>query len=114
GGGARERGAAGEADRAEGVLLDQRGLRAGRAEAARAAVLGDPVPGAEPVEEPVRQPRLPAQGDPADLTGEAPAVRGEVYGRGCEGEAGSAAADRRVDRHRGSRARPCHDRTAAG
>src|SRR5207253_9308869 len=52
-----------------GVLLDRRGVSAHRPEAARAAVLGEPVPLPEPRQEPVRQPGVSAARDRADHAG---------------------------------------------
>jgi glycerol-3-phosphate dehydrogenase (NAD(P)+) len=64
-----------------GVLLDRRGLHAHRPQAARAALLGEPVPVPQSGQEPLGQPRLPAARDRAHHAGQAPAVHREVHHR---------------------------------
>src|SRR5256886_3238086 len=81
-----------------GVLLDRRSVSADGLEAARAAVLGKPVPLLESRQEPFRQPGVPAARDRADHARQAPALHREIHDRG------GAPEDRAVSAQRGAQA----------
>jgi hypothetical protein len=77
-----------------GVLLHRRRVRAHRAQAARAALLGEPVQVPQPVQEPLGQPRLHAARSGADPAREAPAVHEKYTIEGAR---------QKVEEHRGRR-----------
>ena len=72
----------------------RRGLRAHRPQAARAALLGKPVPLSQPGEESLGESRLPAARGRADHAREAPAVHREVHDRRRAPESGRASEGR--------------------
>src|SRR5207247_939963 len=88
-----------------GVLFDRRGVPAHRPEAARTAVLGEPVPLLEPRQEPVREPGVPTARDRADHAREAPALHGEIHHRGSAPENRAISAQRGPQAGGASRAR---------